>query len=327
VARSLGRFELFGVNRGREPSKQSFEDSYVNLIVRPDSEPGQRPANEAEKLTGAGVAVANALSGRKRVILRGSAGSGKTTLLNWLAANGAAGRLTGESGPWGEVVPFLVRLRDFTKDRPLPKIEELPGVTAPAIEGERPAGWATATFAAGRALLLVDGVDELAAERLHLLAAAGLEQADVLPDNEIRADVQRAAARLIPPSSFEEAALLARSGEFVLDLPATRPAGPRRAADGIRGTHDHHHRRRSLDRPNPGVLSRRQDNGRRRAAQSMVRIRHPRGLRAHRAGTGRVRRPRSEGPRLAQGAATAPPDRPAPPERTRRPVPPSPPEP
>jgi hypothetical protein len=129
-----------------------------------DPDGGSPGEEEEEELTGAGVAVSNALSGRKRVILRGSAGSGKTTLLSWLAANGAAGRLTGESGPWGEVVPYVVRLRDFTS-RPLPKVEELPGVTAPAIDGERPEKWATATFAAGRALLLVDGVDELAAER------------------------------------------------------------------------------------------------------------------------------------------------------------------
>ena len=60
--------------------------------------------------------------------------------------------------------------------------------------------------------------DRRIADRLHLLAAASLEQADVLDDNAIRTAVQRAAARLIPPSSFEEAALLARVGEFVLDL-------------------------------------------------------------------------------------------------------------
>lgn len=166
VARTFGRFELFGVNRGREPSKQSFDESYISLTVARTSDPdgGSPGEEEEEELTGAGVAVSNALSGRKRVILRGSAGSGKTTLLSWLAANGAAGRLTGESGPWGEVVPYVVRLRDFT-NRPLPRVEELPGVTAPAIDGERPEKWATATFAAGRALLLVDGVDELAAER------------------------------------------------------------------------------------------------------------------------------------------------------------------
>jgi len=165
VARSLGRFELFGVNRGREPSRQSFDDSYVSLTVARTSDPDQSTQNdEEEELTGAGVAVSNALSGRKRVILRGSAGSGKTTLLSWLAANGAAGRLTGESGPWGEVVPFLVRLRDFT-NQPLPKVEEIPTATAPAIDGERPKGWATKCFADGTALLLVDGVDELAAER------------------------------------------------------------------------------------------------------------------------------------------------------------------
>lgn len=164
VARGFGRFELFGVNRGREPSRQSFDDSYISLTVARTSDPDASPANEEEELTGAGVAVATALSGRKRVVLRGSAGSGKTTLLSWLAANGAAGRLTGESGPWGEVVPYVVRLRDFT-NRPLPKVEDLPAVTAPAIDGERPDKWATGTFATGRALLLVDGVDELAAER------------------------------------------------------------------------------------------------------------------------------------------------------------------
>lgn len=166
VARSFGRFELFGVNRGREPSKQTFDQSYVSLTVARTSDADQpsRTEDDDEELTGAGVAVSNALSGRKRVIIRGSAGSGKTTLLSWLAANGAAGRLTGESGPWGEVVPFLVRLRDFT-NLPLPRVEQLPAVTAPAIDGERPAGWATACFRHGRALLLVDGVDELAAER------------------------------------------------------------------------------------------------------------------------------------------------------------------
>jgi hypothetical protein len=175
VARSLGRFELFGVSRGREPAKQSFEQSYVSLTVARtgddpqarggdgDGEPGP-DGGGGEELTGGGVAVSNALSGRKRVLIRGSAGSGKTTLLSWLAANGAAGRLTGESGPWGEVVPFLVRLRDFT-GRELPLVEELPAFTAPAVDGERPAGWATGCFARGTALLLVDGVDELPAER------------------------------------------------------------------------------------------------------------------------------------------------------------------
>lgn len=66
--------------------------------------------------------------------------------------------------------------------------------------------------------------DRRIADRLHLLAAAGLEQADVLDDDEIRDTVQRAAARLVPPSSFEEAALLARAGDFVLGL-LPGPAG------------------------------------------------------------------------------------------------------
>jgi hypothetical protein len=195
IAQSFGRFELFGVNRGREPSKQSFSESYISLTVARTSDPDQSAENEDEELTGAGVAVATALSGRKRVIVRGSAGSGKTTLLGWLAANGAAGRLTGESGPWGEVVPFLVRLRDFTA-RTLPKVEELASFAASAIDGERPPGWASGCFATGRALLLIDGVDELAAERRGEVQAWIEGLVDAYPDARyvvtVRPSVRRA---------------------------------------------------------------------------------------------------------------------------------------
>lgn len=162
VAQSLGRFELFGVVRGRVPRTQSFSDSYVSLAVARTGGFDQDDRAEGE-LTGAGIDVASAFAECRRVILRGSAGTGKTTLLQWLAATGAANRLAGDEGPWGEVVPFLIHLRDFA-NRELPQIEQLPAAVARAIEGERPPGWAISRFRDGTALLLVDGVDEVAAE-------------------------------------------------------------------------------------------------------------------------------------------------------------------
>jgi hypothetical protein len=60
--------------------------------------------------------------------------------------------------------------------------------------------------------------DERVRDRLHLVAAACLEQADVVDTDEIRELVQRAAARLIPPATLDDAELLARAGAFVLDL-------------------------------------------------------------------------------------------------------------
>ena len=66
---------------------------------------GADQAPDAEdELTGAGIDAANAFADRRRVILRGNAGTGKTTLLQWLAATGAAGRLAGDGGHWGEVI-------------------------------------------------------------------------------------------------------------------------------------------------------------------------------------------------------------------------------
>jgi hypothetical protein len=70
---------------------------------------------------------------------------------------------------------------------------------------------------------------------LQLVAAACLEQADVLDTDEVRALVQQAAARLIPPATLDEADLLARAGAFVLDLlPGPEGLTPAEAACVVR---------------------------------------------------------------------------------------------
>jgi hypothetical protein len=60
--------------------------------------------------------------------------------------------------------------------------------------------------------------DRRVADQLHLVAAACLEQADVTRTGGVRAKVERAAARLIPPDNAVDAELLAKAGRFVLDL-------------------------------------------------------------------------------------------------------------
>jgi hypothetical protein len=71
--------------------------------------------------------------------------------------------------------------------------------------------------------------------RLHLVAAACLEHADVLDTDEAREVVHQAAARLIPPATLDEADLLARAGAFVLDLlPGPEGLSPDQAACVVR---------------------------------------------------------------------------------------------
>ncbi len=160
VVGELGHFELFGVVRGGAPRQHSF-DKYVSLAVARSAYGNGDEDDEA--LTGVGVDVANALVDHHRVLIRGGAGAGKTTLLQWLAVNAARGTLPGEAAGWGPLVPFYVSLRRFA-GRELPQTHELPDAVADVIAEEMPPGWVNGRLASGRAVLLVDGVDELTGE-------------------------------------------------------------------------------------------------------------------------------------------------------------------
>ncbi|MGZ3143228.1 NACHT domain-containing protein [Lentzea chajnantorensis] len=153
VAHALGGLEVFGVSRGRAPRRHSFDSSYVSLAVARVGDTGE--------LTGAGLPVAAALADTPRVLVRGGAGAGKTTFLRWLAMN-ALGETRTSGDEWLGLVPFFVPLRQCTA---LPKPEEFIAWTAAVIEEEKPSGWVTARLREGRALVLVDGVDELVWER------------------------------------------------------------------------------------------------------------------------------------------------------------------
>jgi hypothetical protein len=163
VARMLGTLELFGVARGRASRGYTYADAYIRLAVaRADR---QRSAAADEELTGAGLDVLTAFEETPRVLLRGGAGAGKTTLMRWLAAvvaDGAGEEATGRG--WRGAIPFFLPLRRVAGAE-LFVPEELLRVTWDAMADEAPAGWATALFRGGRALLLVDGIDEVPSAR------------------------------------------------------------------------------------------------------------------------------------------------------------------
>jgi hypothetical protein len=162
VARRLGTLELFGVARGRVSRGYTYADAYIRLAVaRADR---QRAAAD-EELTGAGLDVLTAFEQTPRVLLRGGAGAGKTTLMRWLAAlvaDGAGEEVTGRG--WRGAVPFFLPLRRVAGAE-LFVPEELLRVTRDAMADQAPDGWGTALFRSGRALLLVDGIDEVPSAR------------------------------------------------------------------------------------------------------------------------------------------------------------------
>jgi hypothetical protein len=155
IAGSFATFELFQVGAGRAPIRHAFAEFYSAPTVA-----RRRHAPSDTALTGTGTAAAHALAADRRVLLLGGAGAGKTTLLQWLAHTAATAGRDDVEDPWRDVVPFFVPLRQFA-DRALPEPEDLVRVGAPALAGEKPASWVSGLLRSGRAMLLVDGVDEV----------------------------------------------------------------------------------------------------------------------------------------------------------------------
>ncbi|WP_458087647.1 NACHT domain-containing protein [Streptomyces malaysiensis] len=107
-----------------------------------------------------GMRVETALRNESRVLLRGEAGSGKTTLLRWLAVMAARGNFTGELADWNGLTPIFIKLREYSGRRPPNPEAMLDGIAGP-ITGIMPKGWVERQLDGEKALLLIDGVDEL----------------------------------------------------------------------------------------------------------------------------------------------------------------------
>ncbi|MER5770175.1 NACHT domain-containing protein [Streptomyces sp. NPDC001985] len=161
--------EVFGIDElGISESSWDLDTAYLSLeatrpgdeeilwftghgtpqTAPPDPRPGPRRVEELLGLS-------------RRTLLRGEAGAGKTTLVWWLAAHAACGTLPAELDRLNGLVPFVVPLRAvrnrggaFPGPDALAEVAELP-------VGRAPEGWAERVLDSGRALLLVDGFDEL----------------------------------------------------------------------------------------------------------------------------------------------------------------------
>ncbi|MFJ6782189.1 NACHT domain-containing protein [Streptomyces yangpuensis] len=151
VTQAHGRLQLFGLTTGRAREEWPLDLAYIGLTVS-----GEQQLMPGEPGLGQGPARAeHALGSADRVLLRGPAGSGKSTLMQWLALN-AARRA---EGPWARCVPFVLRLRAFTSAEALPLPEQF--LRASGVPLSAPAGWVQDLMLSGRALVLVDGVDEV----------------------------------------------------------------------------------------------------------------------------------------------------------------------
>jgi len=159
MATSNSRVELFGLTLGRSAGGWPLEAAYIGLEVSGEYEAADRHGLDHPIRTT--VRIEQALAERGRLLLRGPAGSGKSTLVQWLALNAARQTCGSELADWNRCVPFVLRLRAFTALEVLPAPEEFLRAAGVPLHGSAPAGWADRLLLDGRALVLVDGVDEV----------------------------------------------------------------------------------------------------------------------------------------------------------------------
>ncbi|WP_405680105.1 NACHT domain-containing protein [Streptomyces sp. NBC_00868] len=156
IARTHGRLQLFGLTLSRSRPEWPLDLAYISLAVSGARSPGEAP--EPHRTS---VDVKQALRGTDRVLLRGPAGSGKSTLIQWLALNAARRSFGPELSELNACVPFVLQLRSLRSREAAPMPEEFLRTAGVPLHGEAPAGWASALMRSGRALVLVDGVDEV----------------------------------------------------------------------------------------------------------------------------------------------------------------------
>ncbi|MBK3575076.1 NACHT domain-containing protein [Streptomyces sp. MBT65] len=155
VAERHNHITIYGIDLRDSPDRWPLEVAYLSLEATatedrrlPDEHPGaaltvQLPAEDA-------------LSTHDRVLLRGDAGSGKTTLVQWLAVTTARD---------GDRIPYVLPLRTLIRAGQLPSPTDF--LTAVGCPHTAPDGWTERVLTAGRALILVDGLDEIPAADRH----------------------------------------------------------------------------------------------------------------------------------------------------------------
>ena len=188
VIRNLDRMELFGVDLSRASKSHPLSVAYVSLDVgaslqspvqEVDLEEGGRGQEDGEGESGeweeeeagegkatqeAVHSVEMALAGSMRILVKGAAGAGKTTLVRWIAVRAASRDFEYPLQDWNAAIPFLIRLRNFSSAA-LPAPQDFPSLVASTIADAMPRGWVHQKLRSGNAVVMIDGVDEVAEAR------------------------------------------------------------------------------------------------------------------------------------------------------------------
>ncbi|MFJ7205390.1 NACHT domain-containing protein [Streptomyces sp. NPDC098789] len=161
VARKHGTLTIYGIDLAPGTAKWPLSTAYLRLEVDGGGAVDTAPRPHlfwTDRIPGRLLDTGPGKRGR-RVLLRGEAGSGKTTLIQWLTVTAATGPA---DSPLHGLVPYVLPLRTLTRHgRALPAPRDFLAAVGSPLAGEQPDGWEGRVLDAGRALVLVDGIDEI----------------------------------------------------------------------------------------------------------------------------------------------------------------------
>lgn len=162
VGRALDYLELFGIDVSTSSKRYNLSIAYVSLSMEPAH---PEVSDESELDITESQSPEDVLASHTRILLRGPAGSGKTTFMQWVAVRCASRTMPPKLASFNDKIPFFIALRKLEGKAGFPPPEEFPRQIAPLIAAEMPAGWAHSILKQGRAIFLVDGLDELTEDR------------------------------------------------------------------------------------------------------------------------------------------------------------------
>ncbi|MFD9905659.1 NACHT domain-containing protein [Streptomyces sp. NPDC059063] len=170
VAKKHGKLTIFGIDLASSPERWPLDAAYLSLAATGreqhvgDVRVGDDwyRVHEALLDPGARRPADQALAAHERVLLRGEAGSGKTTLVQWLAVTASRQDLDDRMAYLYDLVPYVLPLRTLTRHgERLPAPQDFLSSVGSPLAGAQPGGWEARVLTARRALLLVDGIDEV----------------------------------------------------------------------------------------------------------------------------------------------------------------------
>lgn len=175
IVQKLNQIELFGLNAPERSRRQILDVAFVDLLalegpITDTSMVGDRESSRKMILS----SVTEVLSLKNRLLITGVAGSGKTTLLKWIAVRSALGDFSGDLSDWNEKIPIFLRLRKYSDGNFPYDSTELISTVAPELREEMPKGWIEGFLRIGKAIVLIDGIDELS-RRKHAKVREWLE--------------------------------------------------------------------------------------------------------------------------------------------------------